>query len=242
MARDTPRLRRVRWAAATRVIASRYPPIDLFERVSPDLAVRDALVAAEMLVNPRLRDEIGEIRLVPPAERLRGPGATWVMAPFTHRNPAGSRFSDGSYGVLYAGKSLATAVAETAFHFARVARDSGDGPRREPMRVLVGRIDAAFHDVGSLAAGRRAPLLDPHSYVASRAFARGLRDAGSNGIHYPSVRHASGHCIAAFRPKAVGRLRQDRHLEYEWDGERISRYFDFHEDAWMTFAIPFTGV
>ncbi len=37
-----------------------------------------------------------------------------VMAPFTHLNPKGSRFSDGSYGVYYAAKRLSTAIAETA--------------------------------------------------------------------------------------------------------------------------------
>ncbi len=55
-----------------------------------------------MLVNPRLRNEAGAIHLVPPEERVTGPGATWVMAPFTHFNPNGSRFSDGTYGVYYA--------------------------------------------------------------------------------------------------------------------------------------------
>ena len=31
------------------------------------------------------------------------------MAAFTHLNPEGSRFSDGSYGVYYAAHTLATA-------------------------------------------------------------------------------------------------------------------------------------
>jgi hypothetical protein len=38
--------------------------------------VWDALVAAEMLVNPRIRDLVGEIHLVLPKERVSGPGAT----------------------------------------------------------------------------------------------------------------------------------------------------------------------
>jgi hypothetical protein len=196
--------------------------------------VWEALIAAEMLVNPRIRDEIGAIRLVPPADRVSGPGATWVMAPFAYVNPAGSRFSDGSYGVYYAGNELATAVAETAFHFARYARDAGDGPRRESMRVLVGRIDAGFHDVEALEPATRRALLDPDSYAASRPFGLALRDAGSNGLHYPSVRRPGGRCIAAFRPRVVGIPRQSRHLAYEWDGSRVRRYFDYRDDAWVT--------
>ena len=216
----------------TRIIASRYPPIDLYERVSPDPAVWEALVAAEMLTNPRLRDEVGEIRLVPPVERVGGPGATYVMAAFTHLNPRGSRFSDGSYGVYYAARDLATAVAETAYHFGRFAADSGDGPRYEDMRVLVGRIDADFHDLESLPPEQRVPLLDPGSYAAGQAFGAELRAAGSNGIRYPSVRRRGGWCVAAFRPRAVGIPVQTKHLQYHWDGTAVRRYFDYQTDTW----------
>jgi len=73
----------------------------------------------QALTHPRLRQELGEISLVPPAERVAGPGSTPVMAAFTHLNPRGSRFSDGSWGVYYAASSLDTAVAEVGFHCAR---------------------------------------------------------------------------------------------------------------------------
>jgi hypothetical protein len=88
--------------------------VPLFERVSSDPAVWEALIAAEMLVNPRIRNDVGEIHLVPPNERVSGPGASYVMAAFTHLNPRGSRFSDGTYGVYYAGREFETALRETA--------------------------------------------------------------------------------------------------------------------------------
>jgi hypothetical protein len=231
-----PPLTRVTWAAATRVIASRFPPIDLYERVSSDRAVSDALIQAEMLVNPRLRDEIGDIHLVPPEDRVSGPGASFVMAPFTHVNPRGSRFSDGSYGVYYAADRLETAVAETAFHFAQYAADSQDPPRRETMRVLVGTVDANLHDIVQLDAANRALLLDPVSYGRSRPFAVELRDARSDGLHYPSVRDAGGRCIAAFRPTVVGIPKQTTHLLYDWDGTRVRRYFNFDDNNWVPLA------
>src|SRR5271166_425303 len=62
--------RRIDWPQAWRIIASRYPPIQLFERLTPDPAVWDALFALEQLTNPRVRDEVGEIALVPPDERV----------------------------------------------------------------------------------------------------------------------------------------------------------------------------
>lgn len=228
-----PAVRRVAWAAATRIIASRYPPVDLFERVSDDPAVWEALIAAEQLVNPRIRDEVGEINLVPAHERVSGPGASYVMAAFTHLNPKGSRFSDGSYGVYYAGREFATALRESAYHFGRFAADSRDGPRYEDMRVLVGRVDKRFHDVGSLPAADRARILDPESYAASRPFGAAIRQAGSNGLVYSSVRNPGGQCIAAFRPKAVGIPVQTKHLRYHWDGTRVVRYFDYEVGEWL---------
>jgi len=227
-----PTLRRVAWSQATRIVASRHPPIDLFERVSADPAVWEALIAAEELVNPRVREEVGEIRLVPPEERLSGPGASYVMAAFTHLNPKGSRFSDGSYGVYYAGRELRTAIRETAYHFARFASDSGDGLRYENMRVLVGRIDARLHNVASLPSAERDAILDPASYAASQRFGARARKAGSHGLVYPSVRDPGGQCAAAFRPKTVGIPVQTKHLNYHWDGERVARYFDYQSESW----------
>lgn len=228
-----PALTRVRWHTATRIIASRYPPIDLFERVDADPAVWDALIAAEMLTNPRIRDEVGEIALVPPDERVSGPGASYVMASFTHVNPKGSRFSNGSYGVYYAANDLATALAETIHHFERYAQDSGDGIRDADMRVVVGRIDQTFHDIASLPDPVRAAVLDPDDYGTSRSLGRHLREAGSNGVVYPSVRHTPGHCIGAFRPKAVHPPRQERHIRYHYDGKRVSRWFDYTANTWQ---------
>lgn len=232
-----PRRRRVTWSQATRIIASRHPPINLYERVSADPSVWDALIAAEQRVNPRIRDEVGEIHLVPTGERVSGPGATNVMASFTHMNPKGSRFSNGWYGVYYAGREFETALKETAYHFARFAEDSSDGPRSEDMRVLVGNIDNRFHDIASLPASQQEMILNPNSYAASQRFGAEMRDAGSNGLVYPSVRNSGGQCVAAFRPKAVGIPVQAKHLKYHWDGMRVDRYFDYETGVWITIAI-----
>jgi RES domain len=228
-----PPLTRVEWATATRIIASKYPPIDLYERVSPDPAVWEALIAAEMLSNPRLRNQVGDIRLVPIEERVSGPGASYVMAPFTYLNPKGGRFSDALHGAYYAAGDLPTAVAETCYHFGRFAADSADGPRYEEMRVVVGRIDADLHDVEQIDHTDRRRLLDPVDYTSSQAFALALREAGSTGLHYSSVRRAGGKCVALFRPSAVGIPVQTKHLKCHWDGTAVRRYFDYELDAWI---------
>ena len=98
-------LRRVSWRPSYRLIPSRYPTVGLYDAIA-DPADLDVVFAIEALANPRIRDELGELTLVPREERLTGPGATPVMAAFTHLNPEGSRFSDGTYGVYYAAHSL----------------------------------------------------------------------------------------------------------------------------------------
>jgi hypothetical protein len=225
--------RRLDWPLAWRIIASRYPPIALFERLTTDPAVWDALIALEQITNPRVRDEAGDITLVPPDERVAGPGASYVMASFTHLNPKGSRFSDGTYGVYYAASEIETAIAETVFHFEAFARDSGDPPRMEDMRALVGPLAAEFEDVIRLPKPQLSQILSPVSYTAARAYGRALRDAGANGVVYPSVRRAGGECVGAFRPRAMGLPHQERHLKYRWNGDRVDRYFDYLRDAWI---------
>src|SRR6185369_16924964 len=104
-----------RWRPCYRLIPSRYPTVGLYDRIA-DPADLEVVYAIEALTNPRIRDEIGQLQLVAPEERVGGAGSTVIMAAFTHLNPEGSRFSDGSYGVYYAAHSLATAVAEVSHH------------------------------------------------------------------------------------------------------------------------------
>jgi len=231
----------VGWPKAWRLIASRYPPIDLFERLTEDRAVWEALILLETATNPRIRDEAGDISLVPPGERVSGPGASWVMAPFTHVNPKGSRFTDGTYGAYYAADGLPTAIAEVAYHFGRFAADSADPPRSEDYRVLLGAFDGRLAAVAALPPADAAAILDPADYRAARAFAANVRARGEGGIVYPSVRHAGGMCIAVFRPSLVPIPRQERHVQLHWDGRRVTRWFDYAGEVWHAVDPPSRG-
>jgi hypothetical protein len=213
----------VRWQPCFRVISSRFPPIHLFERVA-SAEDWDALYWLESLTNPRLRDEVGEIELVPPEDRVFGPGASVIMAAFTHLNPEGSRFADSTFGAFYAAASLDTSIAETRFHREVFLRATHQSPTELDMRTYLCDVVAAFHDIR----GRRdrmPDIYDPDSYVASQKLARSLKAAGSNGVVYDSVRHAGGQCLAVYRPRLIQNCRQGTHLRYIWDGERISQVY-----------------
>ena len=77
---------RVEWTDAVRIIRSVFPPIDLFEDIA-DPADWPLLISAEQKTNPRIMATIGNIDLVPSERRVGGPGASYLMAPFTHVSP-----------------------------------------------------------------------------------------------------------------------------------------------------------
>lgn len=219
-----PPVRRVRWKPSFRVVPSRFPPIDLFERVA-DPRDYDAIYAVESLTNTRLRDEVGELSLVPSRDRVSGPGSSWIMAPFTHLSPGGGRFSTGTFGAYYCARTLATAVAETRHHREVFLRATRQGPIELDMRVIHTSLDAELHDLRGLAANH-PELHSPTDYSASQAMAARLRAAGAWGLAWDSVRHAGGECAAVLRPIALSEPRQAQHLAYVWDGVRITHVYE----------------
>jgi hypothetical protein len=198
-------------------VSSRFPPVGVFDGIAAP-ADLDALYRIEGMTNPRLREQLGRIDLVPPARRISGPGTSPVMAAFTHPNPEGSRFSPGHYGVYYAARARDTAVAETVFHRERFLARTAEPACTLQMRCYLADVSGTLHDIR----GGWPELHDPDSYAASQRAAVTLRDAGSDGIAYDSVRHAGGECVAAFHPDVLSPARQGEHLYYHWDGARIA--------------------
>lgn len=227
----TPDLRRICWKPSWRLVSSRFPPVGLFDRVasSEDL---DIVQAIEGLTNDRLREELGDISLVPEEDRIFGPGTTPIMAAFTHLNGQGSRFTDGSYGVYYAAESIETAVAETRFHRSRFLAATKEPPIEIDMRSYAAGLDADLHEIARMQAELPdiyAP--DPSQYGPAQSFAKALRAAGSNGIHYSSVRDPGGECIAVFRPRVMQPVVQGKHYCYVWNGREIT-------DVYVKTAFP----
>ena len=216
-------IRHITWMPAWRIIPSRFPPIDLFERVT-DAADLDAVLALESLTNDRVQAEVGRLDLIPPEDRLAGPGTSAIMAAFTHLNPDGSRFSDGNYGVYYAGNTLETSIAETRYHREQFMLATDQPPMELDMRVYLTDLDAQLHDIRGLRDALPA-IYAADDYSASQALGRRLRDQNSWGIAYDSVRHGGGECVGVFRPPALRNCRQERHLCYVWDGKRINTIY-----------------
>lgn len=209
--------RPVDWPKTYRIIRSIHPPIDLFEDIA-DPADWEALVSAEAKTNPRVRMEVGDLSKVPPNRRVSGPGASYVMAPFVHCSPLRpGRFTDGSYGIYYAGDSEDVALAETIHHHQTFMAATAQSPGwTSDFRVLIGSVRCELDDV------RLVPgVLHPSNYAPSQVEGRALRNAGSNGLLWPSVRKEDGLCIGLFWPDIVPLPIQGRHYAYHWNGMRV---------------------
>lgn len=201
-----------------RLIPSRFPPVGLFDDVASagDLAT---ILELEGWTNDRISGELGALHRIPQTEWVVGtPGATVVMAAFSHPRQEGGRFSDPDRGAWYAAFELNTAIKETIFHRTKELDEIGVYDTYVQMRDYLADFDCDLHDV------RPSPDFDachdPDSYVASQALARELLAAGSNGVVYRSVRDPGRECLACFRPRLVTNVRQGAHFEYRWQGTR----------------------
>jgi hypothetical protein len=214
-----PDVAAVTWRPCYRIIPSRFPPVGLYDRVA-DAADLDAVFAVENLTNPRLRHEAGDISLVPPVDRISGEGATPIMAAFTFLNPEGSRFSDGSYGVYYAGRSLDTSLAESRHHRERFLSRTQEDPIELDMRCYLAQLSGELHDVR----GRTdiTGLYDPDDYAVGQVLGRELKALEAWGVVYDSVRDPGGQCVGVFRPPILSACIQGPHFGYRWDGKRIT--------------------
>lgn len=217
-------VRRVRWQQGCRIVPTRYPAVNLFDRVA-DAEDFEALYALEAMGNERAREELGQVERVPPEQRLYGPGSGPIMAAFTHVNVLGSRFSAGHYGVFYAARDRATAMAETRHHHGRFLADSRQGPMHLPMRLYSVAIEARLHDLRPLGSVPDA-VYDPGHYGASQALGARLRQAGSAGVVYRSVRHARGYCVGLFKPRGASACVHAAYLLYAWDGQRFTDVYE----------------
>ena len=224
---------RLRWKKSHRIIRTVYPTVHLFEDIA-DPADWDKIARAEARSNPRLRDEIGNLALVPVHRRVSGSTATLVMGAFTHASPLRpSRFSDGSFGVWYCGDRFEVALAETAYHFEEFMRATREPAADADFRELYCAISGSVHDL------RKADpehTLVPGDWSAGQRLGRRVRNEDLDGVVYPSVRTRAGMAAGLFWPNCVTLpVLQARQFRYRWDGSRMTAWFEHGTRDWIPY-------
>jgi hypothetical protein len=183
-------------------------------------------------VNARIEPALA----IPAEDRVYGPGAGYVMAPFVYPSPDGTRFGPpaltaDSFGVYYAARDEATAIAEVKHH--RIAfLEAMEAPAQDlDFEVLRAPVKGAhFFDLR----GRErdfAQVYSPIDYSASQKLGVELRHRSADGIAYDSVRREGGECVAVFRPRCVGPARSVKQLIFRWDGSAIAAVLEAHRLA-----------
>ena len=224
--------RRLRWTPGYRIIRTIYPPVDLFEDIA-DPADWELLVSAEAKLNPRIRDAVGNLALVPANRRISGATASIVMGAFTHiSTDRPSRFSDGTYGVWYCGDHVEVSLAETAHNFQRFMRATNEPPADADFRLLTctvsGKVEVA-----------PAACLVPDDWQPGQLFGRQVRAQGLDGIQYRSVRYPAGQAAAMFWPDCLTLpVVQAQQFRYRWDGSRMTHYLSHGSTDWTPWPIP----
>lgn len=207
---------------AYRLVNSKFPPVALFDDVA-DADEFEVLYQIQELTNPRLKNEVGHLELIRRSEIPFGiPGCSYATAPFTHVNPAGSRFSDGRFGVLYLADTLETALAEVKHHQSQYWSNV---PSLNYERFVFRGLSCSFAQVGMKDATSIAmtdPVYDPDDYTESRRLGQAIKAAGFPGLRYHSVRMPGSQCWALMTPRAVLSVIQAAHYEMVWNGQVTS--------------------
>lgn len=204
-----------------RFIPSKYPPINLFDDVA-DADEFDTLYELQALTNPRLLNTAGDLNLLPRNEIPFGiTGCSYAVAPFTHVNPNGSRFSDGKFGVLYIADTLQTALKEVTYHQEKYWKNvQGLKYDTFTLRGLSCYFSGTLHDLMQIPT--TDPIYDATSYTQSHLVGIALKKAQSEGIQYRSVRNSETQaiCWGLFTPLYVHSIQQTQHMELVWcDGQ-----------------------
>ncbi|HET8710209.1 MAG TPA: RES family NAD+ phosphorylase [Spongiibacteraceae bacterium] len=214
--------KRFRDKTAYRLVNSKFPPIAIFDDVA-DNDEFEALFRLQAKTNPRLLDEVGHIRLVQPERRPFGiAGCNYALAPFTHINRLGSRFSRGEFGVLYAADAMHTALAETHYHQQRYFQTQVQGLKydRIVMRGLKLKFSAMLFNICSPKIEQYG-WYDANDYAAAQQLGDTIKQTDKDGLWYDSVRKPGTSCYALFSPHLIKSVVQTQHYEFVWNGQRI---------------------
>jgi hypothetical protein len=200
-----------------RVIAHRPFDRPIADRL-PSVADRSALDEIEALTNPRIRQEWSARKKVRPQDV--GAASELVIASFVYSGP--SRFTDGSFGVYYAGFEPETAIAESRFHTERFLAQAQLPATVVFKRMLHANVSGSHDDVREIPSTDPIYAPDPAAYADSQRYGLGVyaRDR-EDGIVYRSVRRSEGTCIAVFRPRLIANCAAAEMLMYAYDGTRI---------------------
>jgi RES domain-containing protein len=186
------------------------------------LAMIEGMTSARLLAergrNPHLDPR--ELAWRRRSRDLRIYGDTHVNAAFTYTRKGGNRFNSDERGAWYCAWDVMVSVAEVAWHRTRELGYAGTFHDRARYVELLADFIGVFDD---LTDEPDHPALHPDpsvGYLQGQVLALQLRQAGSRGLIYPSVRTPvpGGRCLVCFVPDAIQNVRPGASWDLVWEG------------------------
>jgi hypothetical protein len=200
-----------------RLIPSRFPPVDVYERLAPTLRV--VAPDIEGLTNPRLA---AKARLTgrPASVDENSPRLqNWNHAPFAYTNPEGSYLLGPAHGVMEVACSVEAALAIAIRRRETFLERTDEPPLDLDMRLLSTRIADEFADLTVMA----LDLAQPGRWEIGQR----LLDAEASGAVFRRAEYPDAQFLALFDPALLERSVQQTHYRFVWDGTVIKSVYDF---------------
>lgn len=205
-----------------RLIPSRFPPVDVFERLgTPELAAHAKDL--EIKTNPRLREKTILQGSHPGMGEASPQLQNWNHAPFAYANPEGSTFLHAGYRVMELMQGVRPALALALQRREQFLERTQEPALGLDMRLLVTPVQGDFIDLSD------EPF--ENDEAKRQALGADLYEEGVQGILYrrPNLRAAMA--LAIFDQAALGRSLQSAHYRFAWDGKAIGKIYEFNNDG-----------
>ncbi|MEM6463133.1 MAG: RES family NAD+ phosphorylase [Pseudomonadota bacterium] len=216
----TPPLSTICQQATVRLVSTAYYKPPVLAPLADDDEELAILVEVEGLTNRRLKAQTTGLQQLDARELAFNVwGQSFINAAFAYTRAGGNRFNDEARGAWYCAFEDLTAIAEVAYHRTRELAAIDVFEDEAVYQSLLAAFIGDFNDVRGL---NDIPLYlggtPETAYPQGQAFAQSLRNNGSLGIIYPSVRRSGGTCLVAFHPHLVQNVRPGARWRLVWDG------------------------
>lgn len=203
------------------LIPSRFPTIDVFERIANGRSADFA--AVESLTNPRLREKERLSRNLAPVDQNNPRFRNWNHAPFAYPNPEGSTFYAPDRNVLELAGDLQTALAIAVRRREVFLSRTSEPAIALEMRQLKRGVKGRFLD----AQGWNG-LVDLQQRLELGAHAI---ENGYDGILFNPPERPCATAFAILHPGCLAIPLQVEHFKFIWNGQKMTAIYTFSSSS-----------
>lgn len=202
-----------------RLIPSKFPTIDVYERLHSD-PLRVVAQQLEELTNPRLAAKARLTRGNASVDTDSPQLQNWNHAPFAYPNPEGTYLLSPTYHVMEVASDVRAALASAILRREAFMSRTNEPPAGLDMRMISNRIRGEFVDLRGLSSD-----IDQ---AGRWEIGRQYYEQSAAGILFRHPEILGADFLSVFDPGVlVAKGVQATHYRFRWDGSRIPLIYDF---------------